>query len=147
MVNWKRLLKVAVLSWLVVEANFLEVMPVNGESMSPTFHTDDKILLTKAPWWKYLASRGCPIVACMPGPMLFLKRISGEEEEIVPVDIIDPLLTYKTTVIYTVPKNCIFIEGDNKEASIDSRVFGPIWRDQIYGVPLLKWSSLDWIPF
>ena len=45
---------------------------------------------------------------------------------------------------YTVPKNMIFVVGDNRGDSEDSRYFGPIPFKNIKGAPLFIWySSID----
>ena len=44
---------------------------------------------------------------------------------------------------FTVPKDCYFVMGDNRENSLDSRYWGCVPRDDILGTPVLIYMSLD----
>jgi signal peptidase I len=44
---------------------------------------------------------------------------------------------------YTVPEGSIWVMGDNRERSSDSRFFGPVSRDELIGKALFRFLPLD----
>jgi signal peptidase I len=104
--------------------NFHRVV-VSGHSMEPTFHTGDKVFVSRAFWLVGPIRDGDVVVVKDDNPDGFIiKRVykmGGEK--------VDWLNVPKSWSIrdgdYVVPDNKLFLLGDNRMASDDSRVFGP----------------------
>jgi signal peptidase I len=53
------------------------------------------------------------------------------------------MLPFGKTLPYTIPDNCYWAMGDNRENSQDSRYWGCVPRNDIIGTPVLIYMSLD----
>jgi signal peptidase I len=122
---------------------------VKGESMEPTLNNHDVVLTEKISLYKNELSRGEIIVfdARPYEKELYIKRIIGLPGDT--VEIRDGLVYvngnrlsegYLKTNTYTsmdmkvvVPEDKIFVLGDNREVSNDSRFIGPIEIKKIKG--------------
>jgi inner membrane protease subunit 1 len=118
--------------FLFVNEFIFDFYLLEGESMLPTFDAYGNIVIlekiTKS------LSRGKKLnyktgeVVCVLNPincqMKLCKRILYREGEEVPL---------QNGNIVIVPKNHLWVEGDNKSNSIDSRRFGPIPESLILG--------------
>jgi inner membrane protease subunit 1 len=128
--------------FLFVNEFVFDFYMLEGESMLPTFDAYGNIVILEK-LTKSLA-RGKKInykngeVVCVVNPincqMKLCKRIlykEGEEVKLQNGDII------------TVPKNHLWVEGDNKSNSIDSRRFGPIPESLVLGrVVIQVWPTI-----
>ncbi len=121
---------------------------VYGSSMEPNLHTDQRLVVEKLSYRLHEPRRGDVVVLRLPerGPELLIKRVialPGETIEIregqVTIDSValpEPYLTQQTRGQYgpvQVPVGHIFVMGDNRGASNDSRVFGPVEQSRIVG--------------
>lgn len=87
----------------------------------------------------------------------FIKRIVGLEGDIIQIDKNGNLLnngkiieinnmyleSFGKEAFYTVPKNTVFVIGDNIRNSIDSRVYGSVNFNQIIGKAIYKIFPLN----
>ena len=111
---------------------------VVGSSMEPTLHTSDWVLLSQA---KYTPSYGDIVVISQPNTYgeNIIKRVIATEGQTVNInfqtgqvyidgaEIYEPYILNSTINSYdlefplTVPENHVFVMGDNRQGSIDSR--------------------------
>ena len=137
--DWIQSLISALLICVLVFVFVLRVMDVNGSSMFPTLNNGDKVLVSGL---FYEPERGDIVVFkkdSYDGSKALVKRVIAVEGDVVNIDFergivyingeaaeedyIDVLTTTKIDFIgpQTVPDNCLFVMGDNRNASTDSR--------------------------
>jgi signal peptidase I len=121
---------------------------VYGSSMEPNLHTDQRLVIEKVTYRLHEPRRGDVVVLRMPerGPELLIKRVialPGETVEVrdgnVYIDgvvLSEPYLSQQTYGQFgplQVPEGEVFVMGDNRGASNDSRIFGPVPETRILG--------------
>jgi signal peptidase I len=139
---------------------------VSGASMSPTFETGQYLIIDQLSYRFEEPKRGDVIVFRFPNDpsKYFIKRIIGLPGEIVSLDggetsITDPRTA--TTVVLpedylvrdrtdddltiTLSTEEYFVMGDNRGASSDSRVWGPVPKENIIGKPFVRLLPPDTI--
>jgi signal peptidase I len=122
-------------------------MKVEGKSMQPTFQENDRAFMLKNP---YKISKG-DIIVFQQGNEKMIKRVIATENDYVQInenqvivngEIIDEeyLISYPEDVNFEyqdekvesiVPKNTVFVLGDNQLNSLDSRILGFIDQKDI----------------
>jgi signal peptidase I len=127
----------------------LEPLRVGSTSMSPTLSAGDQVLVEKVTrWWrpplvhelvvfrdpqhdelvvKRVVARGGQTVGLEDGVLV----VDGTAQVEPQVDVTRIDSTYFGPV--TVPPDAVFVMGDNRGESIDSRTYGPIPVDDIVG--------------
>ena len=133
---------------LTMRTFIYQVIRVQGESMEPNFHTNEQIIAEKLSYYFRQPERG-EIVICRYSDkgIPVIKRVIGLPGET--VDIIDGKVyidaveldesEYWNDIIYEsmdavyVPKGYIFVMGDNRNNSNDSRNVGPVPYYRIIG--------------
>jgi len=145
---------IAVTTYFAGSHFLFQKVVVSGNSMSPTLHDDDAFLLNRVefllrkPQWGDIVVIRDPEVGC-----LSIKRVvavSGQRVELnagkvfvdglrLPENYLRPgTMTYSYHQGGVEEFNCdsdqYFVLGDNRADSADSRVYGPVSRQNILGV-------------
>ena len=137
--DWIQSLISALLICVLVFVFVLRIMDVNGSSMFPTLSNGNKVLVSDL---FYEPKRGDIVIFKKDSydeNKALVKRVIAVEGDTVNIDFergivyvngeaaeedyIDVLTTTKIDFIgpQTVPENCLFVMGDNRNASTDSR--------------------------
>ena len=147
---------------LLILLMFLPVLEVSGSSMEPTLRDGDILVLFRPKTVE--AGEMCGMYA---QGRLILKRVIGLPGDVVRMDehgnvyvndveLQEPYVSQKTlgncdlTFPYTVPENSLFVLGDHRETSIDSRsdLIGCVDMDQVMGQVVARiWppQSIGWV--
>ena len=141
---------------IAVLLNLFVIQPtkVRGESMEPTLHTNEYLLVEKITYRLHAPRRGDVVVFKYPRDEAenFIKRviaIPGETVEIISgrvyIDdqpIVEPYLLQlprENMPATTVPEGKLFVLGDNRLNSNDSRAFGMVAMGEVVGRAWLRY--------
>jgi signal peptidase I len=122
-----------------------------GPSMQPNLHVGDRVLMEKISYRYRLPERGEVVVVARPDDQPgLIKRVIALPGQMVEVrdghvwvdgfTLIEPWVTYWGGPSYPptrVPYDCLFILGDNRPGSLDSRMLGPVRLDAVEGRAIL----------
>ncbi|MEG1548051.1 MAG: signal peptidase I [Clostridia bacterium] len=142
---------------LAIRMFVFEPVRVSGDSMYPTLHNGERMFVTKTDYWFEEPQRGDIIICYYPGEtQTCVKRIVGLPGDIVQVyngamhinnEIFDESEYWNgyidsVTLPVSVPEGCVYVVGDNRNFSLDSRStdVGPIPYSSIVG----KVRSVIW---
>jgi signal peptidase I len=153
---------------LVIRAFFLAAFYIPSESMVPTLQKGDRVLVNKLSYKLHDVHRGDVVVFGRPpnepdnGIKDLIKRVIGLSGETIEVRDCKVLINGQTlsesyvkswTRTCTYPphqigKDEVFVMGDNRDDSQDSRYFGPIKESLIVGrafVVVWPLTHLGWL--
>jgi len=149
----------AVIIALFINVFVTQAMVVQGPSMQPTLHYDQRVMVEKITYRFHGPHRGDVIVIKVPDEREpLIKRVvalAGETVEVrggqVFIDeelLEEPWTTHQGGSNYPptlIPPLHVFVLGDNRPSSRDSRSFGPVSVDQLIGHAWLIYWPLDQI--
>lgn len=161
--RWFNLFCAVMIVLLLINTFVIKLAIVDGSSMYPTLH-DNQLMLVLRPG--YEPTRGDVVVIHTGKSILnrdyIVKRVIATQGQTVTIDydldtvsvddviLTEPYLNFseedpmlprddQTVVHYTVPEGCVFVMGDNRNHSADSRSskYGMIDTDMIVGKVIL----------
>ncbi len=165
--EWIIVIIVAVTAALLVRAFVLQQFAVSGHSMDTTLHDGDRVLVNKLSYRLHDPNRGDVVVlktiegagerdlikrvVALPGETVEYRScvlyIDGKElvEPYLDPAIVKPGQCGGEQQQLTVPDNSVFVMGDNRGGSKDSRDIGPISYSDLLGRAFVViWPSRDW---
>lgn len=164
-----RFVMIAVFIVLPIRLYVAQPFVVSGSSMDPTFANGEYLIVDEASYRFENPNRGDVIIFRYPQDTtkFFIKRIIGLPGETVHVEgstirivneespegftLDESYLTYtsESNIRIKLQDDEYFVMGDNRPASSDSRIWGPLKRDLIVGRALLRLlpaSKIDVFP-
>jgi signal peptidase I len=139
----------AILIALLINIFIGQATRVEGQSMEPSLHSDQRLVVEKVSYRFHGPERFDVVVLRLvdESDELLIKRVIGLPGETVEIrnshvyingEMLDePFLTEKMrpgrNITVTVPPLHIYVLGDNRNHSNDSRSFGPVALDHVIG--------------
>ncbi len=152
---------------IIIPVRYFLIQPfyVKGASMEPNFFDHEYLIIDELSYRLNDPQRGDIVVFKYPKDptQYFIKRVIGMPEETVEIidgkvriynkehpngffldetGYIDGVFT-SSRQIQPLKKGQYYLMGDNRPASLDSRIFGPVERDFIVGKVLLRGYPVD----
>ena len=160
----------AILIALLINLFLAQATRVYGQSMEPNLHTDQRLVVEKLSYNRHIRQylglsgpqRGDVVVIRLHAQSdeLLIKRVIGLPGDIVEIhdgrvfvngqSLTEPYLAGATTGFYaptTIPPLQIFVLGDNRGFSNDSRSFGTIPLEDVVGRAWFSYWPIDQIGF
>ena len=170
LLEWAAVIGGGVLIAFVVEMFFIQAFWIPSPSMVPTLNVEDRVLVNKLSYRFGDVSRGDVIVFERPRSVAaddgindLIKRVIAVQGDVIEgrnglvyvngerVDESGYLETGTATENLPrleIPEGHVFVMGDNRANSEDSRVFGPISEDTIVGrafIRVLPLGDIGWL--
>lgn len=145
--GWVISIAIAVAVAIVIRTFIFEPIIVKESSMLPTLHEGQAMGVEKVSRYSSLPNRGDIVIVTAPNNQeTLVKRVVGLPGDTIEVKNstlyvngkaqTEPYISktpYNDFKAVTVPPDTIFVMGDNRAVSMDSRMIGPINKDAIIG--------------
>jgi len=145
-VDW---IKIFIIAWILaylVHSFLFTVVIVSGPSMEPTLHNNERLTMNKFIYKLSTPKRGDIVVFHATDDDDYIKRVIGEpgdnieykenqlyiNGQVINEDYI-PKIEMEDFGPVTIPENNIFVMGDNRLNSTDSRILGTIPLNKVIG--------------
>lgn len=139
-----------IVALILLRVFIIQPVIVQGDSMFPTFHNNDFVLSSPIVYKLKEPKPGDVVIFDAPEKpgTVYIKRVIATEGETVKIEndhyyvnnelLNEPYINQNTeplieTTEWTVAPDTLFVSGDNRRNSYDSRKFGPIKKDTIKG--------------
>jgi signal peptidase I len=144
----------AIVIALLIHVFLAQATRVYGQSMEPNLHTNERLVIEKLSYHFHGPRRGDVVVLRDPSgsPELLIKRVIGLPGERVTLadgkvfidgqQLDEPYLNQPTQGggrSWVVPPLQVFVMGDNRSASRDSRIFGAVPLEELVGKALFRY--------
>ena len=139
---------------LLVLFVFLWPAKIEGQSMLPAVKDGDRVAISRFAGMRRMYDIGDLVVFNVSGyEENMIKRVIAKEGDT--LEIKDGAVYVNGTVLddgidftdgeerLTVPEGCVYVMGDNRQKSTDSRHFGAVDEDDIYGKVILRFYPID----
>jgi signal peptidase I len=152
----------AVLIAVVINLFLAQATQVLGQSMEPNLHTNQRVVVEKVTYrFFHGPKRGDIVVIKLPGQTeMLIKRVMALPGETIEVRngevFINGEKVQESWAIRqgggsygpkTIPPLHVFVMGDNRGASNDSRNFGPVHIDHIVGQAWFSYWPREYVGF
>jgi signal peptidase I len=167
LIDWVVVIGVALLVAFLVRTFVLAHFVVDGESMVSTLHDGDRVFVNKLSYRLHDPHRGDVVVLheiqgassrdlikrviALPGETIEMRNcdvsIDGKhlDEPYLDQQIVTPGNCGAEIPPTKVPDNHVFVMGDNRPGSLDSRALGTIDEDDLVGRAFVVfWPKADW---
>jgi signal peptidase I len=158
--SWGRDLVIALSLAVVIIIFFYQPVKVEGTSMTPLISDQERIFINKFVYRFEPIERGDVVVFWYPldRSKSFIKRVVGLPDDMVeiregqvyvngrflPEPYVPPESADLGTLSATrIPKGEYFVMGDHRTSSNDSRIFGPVPRNFIYGKAVFAYWPVE----
>ncbi|TDT51239.1 signal peptidase I [Fonticella tunisiensis] len=152
--EWSVSIVIAAVVAFSIKTFLFDIIEVSGTSMLPTLHDKDRVAIEKITLYTKDIKRG-EIVILDPGTKgrgIYIKRVIGLPGETIEIKngnvyINGEILheNYLRSGTYTdidmkvtIPEDSVFVMGDNRQVSEDSRIIGPIPIKNLKGHALFR---------
>lgn len=165
--EWFVVIAVAITAALLVRSFVLQQFAVSGHSMDTTLHDGDRVLVNKLSYRMHDPNRGDVVVlktiegagerdlikrvVALPGETVEYRScvlyVDGREliEPYLDPEVVRPNACGQDQAALVVPAEFVFVLGDNRAGSKDSRDLGPISYDDLIGRAFVViWPMDDW---
>lgn len=166
-IEWVAVVVIALLAAMLIRSFVVQQFEVSGTSMVPTLHDGDRVLVNKLSYRMHDPRRGDVVVLktleganerdlikrviALPGETIEYRDcrlyIDGRllEEPYLDPTVVTPLSCGGSVLPTVIEPRRVFVMGDNRGGSKDSRVLGQIAFDDLLGRAfVVLWPIKDW---